>query len=90
MSNIVIELLKIGERVLHLERLINLKLGAGSKDGELPKMFQEVPVPSGPHKGLKKDNCSNAVRKFYDVMGWNSVGIPKQETLLSFGLERKL
>ena len=81
------DLLKIGERILQLERLINLKLGASSKDDELPKMFQEVAVPSGPNKGLKIDNCSNAVKKFYDLMGWNTEGVPKKETLQSCGLE---
>jgi aldehyde:ferredoxin oxidoreductase len=80
------ELLKLGERVLHLERLVNLKMGASSKDDVLPKMFQEVPVPSGPNKGQKIINFSAAVKKYFDTMGWNTEGVPKQETLHSCGL----
>ena len=80
------DLLRIGERVLQLERLINLKLGASSKDDELPKMFQEVSVPSGPNKGLKIENFSDSVRKFYRVMGWNTEGVPIKETLEKLGI----
>jgi len=84
------DLLKIGERVLQLERLINLKLGANSKDDYIPKMFHEVAVPSGPNKGLKVDNFFKAVKRFYKAMGWDNEGIPKKETLYSCGLEQIL
>jgi aldehyde:ferredoxin oxidoreductase len=84
------DLINIGERVLQLERLINLKLGASSKDDELPKMFQEVPVPSGPNKGLKIDNYLSHIKKFYNLMGWTNEGVPKKETLRLYGLEEAI
>ena len=81
------ELLQVGERVLHLERLINLRLGATPQDDRLPDMFYEISVPSGPKKGQKLDNFASAVSKFYSVMGWDPEGIPEKETLQSCKLD---
>jgi len=84
------DLLDVGERVLHLERLINLKLGASAADDQLPEMFYTVPVPSGPNTGERLDKFSNSVHKFYRAMGWDKEGIPGKETLRSMKLDSLL
>jgi len=80
------QLFEVGERVLHLERLINLKLGAGAADEELPEMFYSEPVPAGPNQGQSIEDYAAARLRFYDEMGWDALGAPSAETLESCGL----
>jgi aldehyde:ferredoxin oxidoreductase len=81
------ELMKAGERRITMMRQINLRRGIGRQTDELPqKMFE--PLAGGPSAGRKVDRESFAqmVRLYYGFMGWDSDGVPLQDTLLELGV----
>ncbi|MBN2551784.1 MAG: hypothetical protein JXB06_03390 [Spirochaetales bacterium] len=84
------DLLEAGERVLHLERLLNISFGLTPADDQLPERFVETPVPSGPNRGLRADHAAAAVTAYYRVMGWTDQGVPGGEVLRSSGLDSLL
>jgi len=79
------DLLIIGERILNVERLFNLRHGATKADDDLPDKFTEEPLPNGPGRGMTVP-IEQMVREFYAVMGWDEEGRPTQETLRKLGL----
>ena len=84
------DLLAAGERVLHLERLLNISFGLTPADDQLPERFIGTPVPSGPNRGLRADHAAAAVTAYYRVMGWTDQGVPGGEVLRSSGLDSLL
>ncbi len=75
-------LLKIGERIYNLERLIMSKYGFDAKDDMLPKRLFTEPLQDGAAKGQVVD--SKAFEKmreeYYKLRGWVN-GIPTKEKL---------
>ncbi len=69
------DLLEVGERILTVERLFNLRHGAGPGDDTLPALFRERGLPYGPHAGATVD-VAPMVRQFYQAMGWDEEGRP--------------
>jgi aldehyde:ferredoxin oxidoreductase len=67
------ELLRIGDRIVNLERAINTRMGIRRKDDTLPKRFIEKPLPSGPAKGetFKKKELDAMVDEYYELRGWD-------------------
>jgi len=82
------ELYFIGERLVNLERLFNLRHGSEFHADNLPELFINQPLTKGPAKGLKV-NLEPMVRDFYDDMGWDDRGVPTPATLRRLGLRRK-
>jgi len=81
------ELALAGERIVNAERLINLRLGAGVADDDLPDHFVEDRVPdAGPTHGMTVD-IERLRRDFYLAMGWDQNGIPTPEKLRELDLE---
>jgi len=83
------ELLKIGERIYNLERVMNGVDGVTRKDEVLPPR-QFEPMPSGPHKGEKidPDEFEKAKTDYYRARGWSEeTGLPITEKLQQLGLE---
>jgi aldehyde:ferredoxin oxidoreductase len=74
-------LFTIGERVVTLERLFNLKHGASRADDSLPAMFlkpdetNQLPVPLEP-----------MLQEYYAAMGWDEYGRPPAALLPELGL----
>jgi len=80
------ELLKAGERINTLERLLNLKLGLDPEQDTLPARFTEEPLPVGPSKGetVKLDRM---IEEYYGLRGWDPVsGYPSQAKLNELGI----
>jgi aldehyde:ferredoxin oxidoreductase len=78
-----------GERIVNLEKLFNVRHGAGRADDDLPDHFTEDRVPdSGPTQGMTV-NIQQMVKDFYDAMGWDENGDPTPEKLKELGLERQ-
>ncbi|WP_227764413.1 aldehyde ferredoxin oxidoreductase family protein [Zhaonella formicivorans] len=80
------QLLKIGERIVNAERLLNFRFGATGKDDTLPRKFLTEPIPDGPCKG-SVIHLEPMLQEFYSLMGWNedgSIGVAKKREL---GLE---
>ncbi len=79
------DLMEIGERTIQLQRKLYLQLGG--KDSELLP-FMEQEIPAGPSKGAKinKSDFEHARKHYYDIMGWDEKGWPKEETLKRLGI----
>lgn len=81
------ELWKSGERVYHLFKSYNLRLGLTSKDDTIPEYFIKEPVPSGPAKGQRVQlvQMKNA---YYTARGWNpQTGLPSKKKLEELELD---
>ena len=78
-------LLYIGERIVNLEKLFNLRFGATSDLDTLPEKFLNEPIGEGPSTGAKVD-LKPMVLDFYRIMGWDERGVPLPETLAALNL----
>ena len=76
---------KIAERIINLERLYNVKNGFSRKDDTLPKRFIDEELSEGESKG-QKVNLEFLLDTFYESMGWNKNGIPREEKLKELDL----
>ena len=83
----------LGPRMLTIQRIALLLSGPDLLwnpriDDENPKRFYE-PLPSGPKAGLKADpdEVSREKKRYFESLGWDELGIPKEETLKKLGLE---
>jgi aldehyde:ferredoxin oxidoreductase len=79
------EVLKIGERVWNLQKLINMKLGFTRADDTLPKRLLEEPLQEGGPKG-RVWNRTSLLNEYYKVRGWDIAGRPTQARLEELGL----
>ena len=75
------------ERALNLARLFNLREGFTSADDWLPPRFFE-PQTSGAlsDTSVNPGELRQAIDTFYQMMGWNSDGIPLPGTLHELGI----
>lgn len=83
------EIMRFGERRLHLMRLYNLREGLTAADDTLPARFFEEGVQAGRWQGVKLDRKQfhANIRAYYRMMGWDDEGRPLFETLLDHRLE---
>ena len=80
------ELLLAAERVINMERMINVRFGFDRKDDVLPRRFLEEPAPDGRGQGQVVD-LGVALDSYYAAMGWDlATGLPALEKLESLGL----
>ena len=80
------DLLAAGERGFTSQRLINIRDGYDAQTDVLPKkMFQAA--ASGGRAG-KVPPLADMLREYYQVRGWDSGGVPTDETLGRLGLAR--
>lgn len=80
------ELMQIGERIVNLERAINIREGLTRKDDSLPERQLKTPLPDGPAKGQTVD-LEPMLDRYYELRGWDKVtGIPSREKLEELGL----
>lgn len=78
------EIMRFGERRLHLMRLYNLREGLSAADDTLPARFFDDPILTGQWAGTRLDRTrfDDAIRTFYRMMGWDDTGQPLLETLI--------
>jgi aldehyde:ferredoxin oxidoreductase len=81
------ELLKIGERIVNAERLLNFRFGATGVDDSLPEKFTTEPIAEGPCKG-SVINLESMLQEYYRLMGWSSDGVIGPVKLEELGLTR--
>jgi len=80
------QLLKAGERINNLERLLNLKLGLTPSQDTLPDRFIEEPLPEGASKGEVID-IHRLVKEYYELRHWDLAnGRPSKEKLRELSL----
>ena len=75
----------IGERIVHMEKIINLRQGGNFEDDNLPELFLRTPIEKGPIQG-RKVNLTPMVQEFYQSMGWDEQGRPRPSILQKFDL----
>lgn len=82
----VSELLMVGERIINLERMFNVREGLTRKDDTLPERFLRVPMPDGPSKG-QVVKLQPMLHEYYESRGWDKkTGIPTRKKLIELGL----
>ncbi len=81
------ELSLIGERIVNVEKLFNVRHGATREDDDLPDRFTEERVSDpGPSFGMTVE-IQQMVNEFYAAMGWDEEGVPTPEKLGELGLD---
>ncbi len=81
------ELALIGERIVNVEKLFNIRHGATREDDDLPDRFTEERVSDpGPSFGMTVE-IQQMVNEFYSAMGWDEEGVPTPEKLGELGLD---
>ncbi len=81
------EIMKLGERRINMFKIFNLREGFASEDDKLPpRMFE--PIQTGPRKGqkLNKEDFEKARRLYYEMMGWDEKGVPREAKLWELDL----
>ncbi len=80
------DLFAIGERTVHMEKIINIRQGSSPADDSLPEMFLNTPIEKGPIQGRRVE-LAPMIAEFYDSMGWDADGRPTESTLQEFSLK---
>ena len=82
------ELLRIGSRIVHLERAYWNRLLVGRLEDKSPRRFVEEPMPDGPNQGTVFPEAE-LIPRYYAVRGWDpETGFPNEEVLIDLGLEK--
>jgi aldehyde:ferredoxin oxidoreductase len=79
------DLLKVGERIVNLQRAFNLRCDIDSAEDRLPLRLLE-PTLEGSHAG-KVPNIQEQLHEYYEARGWTEEGKPSHEKLIELGLE---
>lgn len=83
------DIMKCGERIFTVQRLLNNKWGISSRDDTLPERFFE-PSKSGPRAGKapKKALFKKELAQLYKLRGWDENGIVTESTIKQLGLDK--
>lgn len=85
------EMMRFGERRIHLMRVYNLREGLTAADDVLPSRFFDEPLRMAgarwDGKHLDREQFTAAIQTYYRMMGWDDAGRPRYETLLDHHLE---
>jgi aldehyde:ferredoxin oxidoreductase len=70
------ELREVGQRVIDLERLLNLKFGRTREDDTLPERYFDEPLPARTAKGHRIERAKFEVMLdgYYSARGWDKEG----------------
>ncbi len=75
-------LTQIARRVTNLVRACNVRLGLRREDDTVSKLFfKGSAFPQLEREKVDPDNFNRLIDRFYEVMGWDSDGVPTKETL---------
>ena len=83
----VMEQLRVAERTLTMARMFNVRQGFTDEDDKLPSRFFS-PTTAGAlsNTSLDPDQLDQAKKYYYNLMGWNSKGVPTPEKLEELGI----
>jgi aldehyde:ferredoxin oxidoreductase len=77
---------QIGERIVNVNRLFNIREGFSRADDRLPKRFLVEPSPEGPSRGQIVE-LDAMLDEYYHYRGWDTKGIPTPEKLEQLDIE---
>jgi len=82
-------MLTAAARIYNVERAFSVRQGMTKKDDFLGGKWGNEPIPDGPYKGERIDpeKWDKLLDEYYQVRGWDSMGIPTASTLSALGLE---
>jgi aldehyde:ferredoxin oxidoreductase len=82
------ELERVGERIINLERLFNVREGVRRAQDVLPWKVMHEPIPEGPSAGAycPPEELSGMLDAYYDLRGWSTDGVPTPVRLATLGL----
>jgi aldehyde:ferredoxin oxidoreductase len=82
------ELERVGERIVNLERLFNVREGVRRADDRLPWKVMHEPIPDGPSAGMycPPDELAAMLDEYYALRGWDADGVPTPERRAALGL----
>ncbi len=81
-------LLKIGERIICIERCFNVREGFSRKDDSLPKRMTTEPLKkAGPSTGQMIKNLNKLLDEYYDALEYEKNGVPTPGKLKELGLD---
>lgn len=72
------ELERVGERIVNLERLFNVREGVRRSQDVLPWRVMHEPIPDGPSAGMycPPEELSAMLDEYYRIRGWDADGVP--------------
>lgn len=79
------ELLETGERIFNLKRMYNVRCGISRKDDTLPMRILTQPRKDE-GAGDNLPPFGKILSEYYEIRGWNDLGIPMEETLQRLNL----
>ncbi|MBW2094441.1 MAG: aldehyde ferredoxin oxidoreductase family protein [Deltaproteobacteria bacterium] len=80
-------LLRIGERILCIERCFNMREGFGRKDDALPRRLTSEPLrKAGPSTGQVVKDLDTLLDEYYEALGYTGEGLPTAEKLNDLGI----
>ena len=83
------ELQVIGERIVNINRLFNVRLGVTITDDQLPDRLTKECAPLGPSPGEVVE-LDQMLTEYYEHRGWDvETGLPLKETLRRLGLDQE-
>jgi aldehyde:ferredoxin oxidoreductase len=82
------ELERVGERIVNLERLFNVREGVGRGDDTLPWRVMHEPIPEGPSAGMHcpPEELGAMLDRYYALRGWDAQGRPTGARLAALGI----
>jgi aldehyde:ferredoxin oxidoreductase len=82
------ELERVGERIINLERLFNVREGVRRSQDVLPWKVMHEPIPEGPSAGMycPPEELDVMLDAYYALRGWSREGVPTPERLSGLGL----
>ena len=82
------ELERVGERIVTLERLFNVREGVRRGADVLPWRVMHEPIPEGPSAGMycPPDELAAMLDGYYALRGWDADGVPTAARLSALGL----
>lgn len=85
------KLLRIGERIICLERCFNVREGFRRKDDSLPKRMTSEPLRNaGPSTGQVVEDLDNLLDEYYQSLGYAKEGVPTIAKLKDLGLDETI
>lgn len=80
------ELLKAGERIFNLKRMINTRRGYSARDDTLPPRVMQKLLDLSDEEQKVPDTLQDQLREYYGLRGWDEEGIPMHEKLVDLQL----
>ena len=67
---------EVAERIVLLNRILNVKMGVDSRQDDLPASLKKPLVFEGKVKKIDEKELKEALRHYYTLRGWDEKGVP--------------